>query len=39
VHELIPHERDLAESYNTLAALRAHPGIARHVEWAKKQNR
>jgi hypothetical protein len=39
VHELIPHERDLAESYNTLASLRAHPGIARHVEWAKKQKR
>lgn len=39
VHELIPQERDLAESYNTLASLRVHPGIARHVEWAKKQKR
>lgn len=39
VHELVPRERDLAEFYNTLAALRTHPGIVRHIAWAKKQKR
>ncbi|MFO0959643.1 MAG: hypothetical protein U0800_19780 [Isosphaeraceae bacterium] len=37
VHHLIPDEKELARSYNTLESLREHPGIARHVGWARKQ--
>lgn len=37
VHEFIPSEKLLAESYNTVEALLAHEGIARHVAWARKQ--
>ena len=37
VHDLVPSEKELAESYNTKEALLADPRIARHVEWVKKQ--
>lgn len=37
VHEFIPSEKQLAEEYNTVEALLAHEGIARHVAWARKQ--
>jgi hypothetical protein len=37
IHDLIPNEVELAESYNTRELLLAHEGIARHVAWAAKQ--
>lgn len=37
IHDLIPDEKTLAESYNTRELLLAHEGIARHVAWAAKQ--
>lgn len=37
VHDLIPDEKELARSYNTLELLREHPGIVRYVAWARKQ--
>lgn len=37
IHDLIPDEKTLAESYNTKELLLAHPAIAKHVAWAKKQ--
>ncbi|ADV62322.1 hypothetical protein Isop_1739 [Isosphaera pallida ATCC 43644] len=37
IHCLIPDEKELARSFNTREALLAHPGVARHVAWAKKQ--
>ena len=37
IHDLIPDEKDLAWSYNTRELLLAHPGISKHVEWARRQ--
>jgi hypothetical protein len=37
IHDIIPEEKDLATHYNTKEKLLAHEGIAKHVEWAKKQ--
>lgn len=37
IHDIIPKEKDLAESYNTKALLMAHEGIAKHVAWVSKQ--
>ena len=37
IHDIIPDERELAESYYTKELLLAHEGIARHVAWASKQ--
>jgi hypothetical protein len=37
IHDLIPDEKVLADQYNTKELLLEHEGIARHVEWAKKQ--
>lgn len=37
IHSLIPDEKELARSFNTREALLEHPGVARHVAWAKKQ--
>ena len=37
IHDLIPDEKELAESFHTKEALLAHEGIARHVAWARKQ--
>jgi hypothetical protein len=37
VHELIPDEKDLAESFNTKEALLADPRILEHVKWVRKQ--
>ncbi|MEQ8790897.1 MAG: hypothetical protein RIC55_31835 [Pirellulaceae bacterium] len=37
IHDIIPDEQQLAESYNTRELLLAHVGIARHVRWAAKQ--
>ena len=37
IHDLIPDEAQLGESYNTREQLMAHEGIARHVAWAAKQ--
>ena len=36
IHDLIP-ERELAEQYTTKESLLAHPGLARHIAWVKKQ--
>lgn len=37
IHDLIPREKDLGESYNTKELLLAHEGVAKHVAWASKQ--
>jgi hypothetical protein len=37
VHDLIPDEKELARDYNTRERLLAHPAIARHVDWVRKQ--
>ena len=37
IHDLIPDEHELGTHYNTRELLLAHEGIARHVEWARKQ--
>lgn len=36
IHDLIS-EKELAESYHTVQALREHPGLARHIAWVRKQ--
>jgi hypothetical protein len=37
IHDLIPDEKKLAESYNTKDLLMANEGIQKHVAWARKQ--
>ena len=37
IHDLIPDEKTLAESYNTKELLLAHDGVKKHVAWAGKQ--
>lgn len=37
IHDLIPDEKDLAESYNTKELLLIHEGIKKHIAWVKKQ--
>lgn len=37
IHDLIPDEDELGRLYNTRDSLLAHEGVARHVEWARKQ--
>lgn len=37
IHDLIPDEDELGARYNTRESLLAHEGVARHVEWARKQ--
>lgn len=37
IHEIIPNEKVLAESYYTKELLLSHEGIARHVAWVRKQ--
>jgi len=39
IHDLIPDEKELGRHYNTLEKLRAHPGIARYVEWKRRKTR
>jgi hypothetical protein len=38
VHRLIPSEKLLGRQYNTLAALREHPKLARYLAWVAKQS-
>lgn len=37
IHDIIPEEKTLAESYFTKELLLTHEGIVKHVEWVKKQ--
>lgn len=37
IHDIIPDEKELAESYNTKELLLEHEGIAKHVKWVAKQ--
>ncbi len=37
IHDLIPDEKQLAEQFNTLAALQSHEGLQRHIAWVRKQ--
>lgn len=37
IHDIVPSEKELAESFNTKEALLAHPGIVKHVEWVRRQ--
>lgn len=37
IHDLIPSEKELAESFNTKELLLADERIVKHVEWARKQ--
>jgi hypothetical protein len=36
IHDLIP-EKELGDKYSTKELLLAHPGLARHVAWVRKQ--
>lgn len=35
IHRCVPSEKELGRSYNSLDKLRALPGLARHIEWAR----
>lgn len=37
IHDLIPDEKQLAETFNTVELLLAHPPLAKHIEWVRKQ--
>lgn len=37
IHDLIPDEKELAESFNTKELLLADERIAKHVQWVRKQ--
>lgn len=37
VHDLLPDEKELADKYYTIELLREHPGIARFLQWVRKQ--
>jgi hypothetical protein len=37
IHDLIPDEEELGARYHTRELLLAHEGMARHVEWVRKQ--
>lgn len=37
IHDIVPDEKDLAESYNTKEQLLEHPAIQRHIQWVRKQ--
>jgi epoxyqueuosine reductase QueG len=37
IHDLIPDEKELAESFNTRELLMAHEAIKKHVSWVRKQ--
>lgn len=37
IHDLIPDEKELAESYNTKELLLADEAIKKHVAWVRKQ--
>jgi hypothetical protein len=37
IHDLIPDEKHLAEAFNTIESLLAHPPLAKHIEWVRKQ--
>jgi hypothetical protein len=37
IHDLIPDEKHLAETFNTIELLLAHAPLARHIEWVRKQ--
>lgn len=37
IHDLIPDEKELAESFNTLELLLADARIKKHVKWSRKQ--
>jgi hypothetical protein len=37
VHSLVPSEKDLGRGFATLERLNAHPAIARHIAWVRKQ--
>lgn len=37
IHDLVPSEKELAESYYTKELLLADPRIRKHVEWVRKQ--
>ncbi len=37
IHDLAPDEKELGRHYNTIDKLRAHPQLARFLEWIRKQ--
>jgi hypothetical protein len=37
IHDLIPDERELGRSFNTIASLAAHPAIEKYLSWVRKQ--
>lgn len=37
IHDIIPSEKELAESFNTKELLLADPRIVRHIAWVVKQ--
>ena len=37
IHDIIPNERELAESFNTKELLLADPRIRKHIKWVRRQ--
>ncbi len=37
IHDLIPDERELGRSFNTIETLQAHPAIEKYLIWVRKQ--
>ncbi len=37
VHELVPDEKEIAQSYYTVELLKEHPAIAKFLNWVRKQ--
>ncbi|MHC2068489.1 hypothetical protein ACYFX5_13575 [Bremerella sp. T1] len=39
IHHLVPDEKELGRSYNTIELLAAHPEIRNYLKWKKKRVR
>lgn len=39
IHRLLPDEKELGRHYNTLEKLRAHPEVAKYVQWKRARRR
>jgi len=37
IHRLIPREKELGRSYNTIVTLLGHPEISKFVDWVRRQ--
>ena len=37
LHRLVPDEKEIGRTYNTVARLKDHPKVAKYLAWARKQ--